>query len=371
VGAGLLIRSFQETRDEVGLDGEQVLLADLSLSMRRYPEPEMWQRFWDDLLEWAEGQPGVTEASWGGWVPFSFATGTSSEIEGVQYLREEDHPFTRYAPVRPGFFRALGVSPSRGRLFDDRDRTGPPVAIVNELFAQRHFPGEDPLGRRIRLFRPEEEEPWRTVVGVVPDLRMSGTSQNDPGGFYFPSPPYAQSYGRILLRAQADPVLLAPPLRDRVADMDPEQPVEGLETLADWMDRQFWFVSVIGSIFTTFGAAALFLAAVGLYGVMAHGVSRRTRELGVRMALGASRGSVRWLVFREGLTKVAIGLALGMLLAWWGSRLLADVLYGVRPGDPMVMVQVAIVLLTSAVLALIVPALRATSLSPVEALRGE
>jgi ABC-type antimicrobial peptide transport system permease subunit len=153
--------------------------------------------------------------------------------------------------------------------------------------------------------------------------------------------------------------------------MDPELPLRRVETLEERADRMFWFVALIGSIFSVFGFAALFLASVGLYGVVAHSVSRRTRETGIRMALGATQPSVLWLFFWNGLRQVGLGLIGGGILAFWGSRLLASVLFGVRAGDPATMGVVAVVLLASASAAILIPAFKATRSSPVDALRGE
>lgn len=370
VGAGLLIATFQETSRVVVSEREQLLAVQLSLSSRRYPGPEEQRVFWDDLLSWARGRPGVDAATWADWVPPGYAGRDPIQLEGVQYLRREDHPRVRVARVRPGFFSVLEVAPTRGRPFDDGDRSGPPVVIVNEPLAQRFFAGQDPLGRRLRIGYGEDG-PWRTVVGVVPDLRMNGSSQSSPEGLFLPAPPVDPGSGHLLLRSTGDPSLLLPDIRDRIATMDPELPVRRVETLNERAERTFWFVTLIGSIFSTFGIAALFLASVGLYGVVAHSVSRRTRETGIRMALGATNGSIIRLFLWSGLKQVGVGMAIGALLAFWGSRLLATVLFGVRAGDPATMVVVAGVLVTSAAVAILLPSLRATRSSSVDALRGE
>jgi ABC-type antimicrobial peptide transport system permease subunit len=153
--------------------------------------------------------------------------------------------------------------------------------------------------------------------------------------------------------------------------VDSELPIRTVETLRERKDRVFWFISVIGSIFSTFGLAALFLASVGLYGVVSHSVSRRTREVGIRMALGATGPGILWLFLRSGLSQVGLGLAAGGVLAFWGTRLLGTVLFGVGAGDPGIMLTVAGIMILSALLAIVIPSLRATTLSPVEALRGE
>ena len=370
VCSALLISSFQETTGEMGFDRDNVLVVQLSLPGRRYTDATMRHAFRDDFIAWAEGQPGVTAAGWSNWIPGAFAGRWQFAQEGIEYLRNEDYPAARLAYLRPGFLEMLDVPAVRGRLFDDRDRTGPPAALVNEAFANRFFAGQDPLGRRIRI-TGDEEAPWHTVVGVVPDLRMNGSDQDTPEGFYLPSPPIDVGFGHFFLRADTDPQTLAPVIRTHLAEIDPELPIHRMDTLEARIEEFFWFVAIIGSTFTTFGAAALFLASVGLYGVMAHSVSRRTREMGVRMAMGASRGAVLRLILTGGMAQVGLGLAAGGIVAWSGSRLITEALFGVRPGDPATMVEVAVVLVGAAFVAMIVPALRATRRAPVEALRAE
>jgi predicted permease len=370
VCSALLISSFQETTGEMGFDRENVLVVQVSLPSRRYTDETMRHAFRDDFITWAEGRPEVTAAAWANWIPGAFAGRWQFAQEGTEYLRDEDHPAARLAYLRPGFLEMLGVAPLRGRLFDDRDRTGPPAALVNEAFASRFFEGQDPLGRRIRI-TGEEEYPWHTVVGVVPNLRMNGSDQDMPEGFYFPSPPIDVGFGYFFLRSDADPQALAPGIRTHLSEVDPELPIQRMDTLDDRIQEFFWFVAVIGSTFTTFGAAALFLASVGLYGVMSHSVSRRTREMGVRMAMGATRGSIIRVILAGGMAQVGLGLAVGGILAWSGSRLITEALFGVRPGDPATMLKVAVVLVAAALVAMMVPAVRATRRGPVEALRVE
>lgn len=367
VAAGLLIASLGAWNGELPFDRERVLVAQLSLPPRSHPNAETRARLVDELVEWAEGQPGIVAATWGDVVP-ALGVGTGRiELEGEQYLRDEDYPRARLAAVRPGFFETMGVRDVRGRRFDPRDRAGPPVAIVNEPFAARHFPDSDPIGRRVRVVGPDE--PYRTIVGVVPDLRMNGTDQSVPEGLYLPTPPVDPLFGYLLVRTAGDPAPVAPVVRAGIAEVEPDQPIQVLETLEGRIERAFWVINVVGPIFTAFGLAALFLASVGLFGVVAHSVSRRTREIGVRMALGATGGSVLATIARTGLLQATLGVALGSGLALVGSRLLAGALYGVRPGDPAIMAVVGGVLVGSAFLATLLPALRAMRLSPVEALR--
>ena len=368
VAAGLLIASLGQWSGALPFDRSGVLVAGLDLPERRYADAGARTAFVDDLLRWAESEPAILGATWGTIVP-GLGTGTRPvEIDGEQYPGEEDRPVARVASVRPGYFGAMGVAPSRGRTFQAGDRDGPPVTIVNESFVARHFPATDPLGARVRIAGEGEE--FRAIVGVMPDLRMNGASQITPEGMYLPTPPSDTRSGVLLVRASGDASSIAPLVRAGVADLDPDLPLQRLEPIDTRIEQAFWVVTVVGPVFTTFGLCALFLASVGLFGVMAHSVSRRTREIGVRMALGADSRSILVTVASGGLIQTAVGVVLGSGLAIGGSRLLASALFGVRPGDPTVMLIVGGALVASALLATVVPAVRAVSLSPLEALRS-
>lgn len=367
VSAGLLIASFGAWKQDLPFEGDDLLVAQLGLPSRYFSDAEARLAFVDEFATWAEGRAGIESVTWADVVP-SLGVGTGSiAFEGEVYERDEDHPRARLAAVRPGFFETIGVQPTRGRTFDEQDRTGPPVAIANEPFVARHFPGTDPVGRRVQL---RADSLWRTIVGVVPDLRLNGTDRDTPEGLYLSTPPIDATFGYFLVRTTSDPAAAAPVVRRGVAEIAPEVPIRALETLDDRVEQAYWIINVVGPIFTIFGLAALFLASVGLFGVVAHSVSRRTREIGVRMALGATGGSVLATITRGGLGQALLGVVLGSGLALAGSRLLASALFGVRPGDPLVMAIVGGVLVGSALLATVVPALRALRLSPVEALRG-
>ena len=370
VGAGLMIRSVGESSRWRVFDTDGLLAARLQLPGRIYPDGDTRQAFWDQLLEWARAAPGVTGATYAGALP---GVGTGSQrvgIEGVEYLRDIDRPWARVAGVRPGFFALLGVRPTAGRTVEPADRDGPPVAVINQLFADHHFPNVDPLGRRVvtqELFGPVE----RTVVGVVPDLLMGGDGQNIPEGLYVPVVPGTMGGGYLLMKAQGDPLSLAPGLRAEIARLDAELPISKLATLDDFILETFWLTKVLGSIFTAFGLSALFLAAVGLYGVMANSVAQRTREMGVRRAIGAEGRDILLLVLKAGLRQVVVGLVLGGGLALLVSRYMAAALFRVEPRDLTTFGTVSVVLLGVSVIAILVPAMRATRVDPVEALRWE
>jgi len=249
---------------------------------------------------------------------------------------------------------------------------------VNQRFAERFLPGAEALGRRIRLGGLDSDGPWVEIVGVVPNLRMEGVGNVEPGeetdqpGLYLP---LAQQDGRfmsIAARARGtDPLALAAAVRDAVSAVDADTPVYFERTLRAAMDENLWFYRIFGTLFLVFGLAALFLASVGLYGVMSFSVTQRTGEMGIRMALGAQTGQVLRMILRQGLRQILIGVAVGAVLAFAVARGLALLLYQVEPWDPATFTAVLILLALTGMGASLVPALRATRVDPGVALRNE
>ncbi|HSR42315.1 MAG TPA: FtsX-like permease family protein, partial [Longimicrobiales bacterium] len=358
LGAGLMIRSLGAASQGRVFDTEDVLVARFDLPSRSYPDGHAREAFWERLLEWTRSVPGTRGAAYAAALP---GVGTGLQrvgIEGVEYLRDIDRPWVRVAAVRPGVFELLGVQPTTGRVLQVPDRDGPPVTVVNQPFVDRYFPEVDPLGRRIEtleLFGPVS----RTIVGVVPDLLMGGGNQEFPEGLYVPAAPATLGYGYLLAKLGDDPLSLVPALRSEVSRIDPDLPITRIATYDDLLGESFWLIEVLGSIFMAFGLSALFLAAVGLYGVMAHSVTERTRETGIRRAMGAEGRHIFGVVLRRGLGQVVPGLALGGAVALLVSRYLVAVLYRVEPRDPATFGGVAAVLIAVALVSIVVPAVRA------------
>ena len=248
---------------------------------------------------------------------------------------------------------------------------GQPVVIVNQSFARRFFPNGSALGRQIRSVQRDSESPWMTVVGVVPDLRMNGTQPDRPEGMYVPLSQSPQPFMHVLLRTRGDPLALTPLARAAVEEIDPDVPLYQVSTLerAHFEAKRAAFV--FAALLVVCGFAALLLAAVGLFGVLAFAVRRRTREIGLRIALGAEAPSVIWLTLKTGVTQVALGLALGLCLAVALSPLLREGTFDQKPFDVAVYGLVGLVLAAAGILASVAPALRAVRIHPMEALRYE
>jgi predicted permease len=371
--AGLMAKGLiSRHRIAPGFESAGLFTARLSLRSDEYPNKDDWNRFFVDLLPRMEALPGVRSASLSSSLPGLTAGTRRFQLEGARYDRDQDLPRSRIRFVSAEYFRTLGVEPIKGRHFDARDTTeGQPVVIVNQSFARRFFPEGSPMGRRICSVQRDSEGPWMSVVGVVPDLRMNGTQPDRPEGMYVPLSQNPQSALNVLLRTGGDPLLLTPSARAAVEKINPDMPlyqVSTLESAHSEAKRAAWVFAVLLMIC---GIAALILAAVGLFGVLAFAVRRRTREIGLRIALGAEAPSVVWLTLRTGVTQIALGLALGLCLAVAISPLLREGLFDGKPFDFTVYGLVAIVLAASGVVASLTPALRAVRIHPMEALRHE
>ncbi|HSM59640.1 MAG TPA: ABC transporter permease [Longimicrobiales bacterium] len=374
VAAGLMVKSVVTLRDyDFGFDGERVFTARVGLFESEFPTPVDRERFYEQLRVRLAQVPGVAASSLGTVLPGLGSPSMRFSVEGVAYPEERDRPTAFQGQVAPGYFRTVGVEPTLGRDFeisDDRDAV--PVAIVNASFAQKHFPGGSPLGRRFRVGSDRDADRL-TVVGVVPDLWMQGAGdmESPPDGFYTPVAQGDARFMSLLARGPGDPMALTAGVREAVMAVHADTPIYFVDTLAGRVAQNTWVYNVFGVLFMVFGGVALFLASVGLYGVMAFSVSRRTSEVGIRMALGAEARQVLALVLRQGLAQTALGLALGLGLALLLSRALRLVLFQVDAADPTVFLTVSLVLVGTGVLASSLPARRATRVDPVVALRGD
>ena len=373
VGAGLMVKSVVQVRTvDLGFDAGRIHTARISLQPARYAEPPRKVAFTGELLTHLRSTPGIDAAALASSTPGLGAGRATFGFEGASYLTDRDYPNATLVYVSTGFFEALQASLLGGRDFTIADRDGAPlVAIVNRAFERRHFPEGGVLGQRIRIGTAASAFPWATIVGVAPDLYASAVDDTRQEAIYEPIAQIPPTTFSILARTRAEPRELTPIVRSIVAGLDPDLPLYSVGSVQDIVRDDNWQYALVGSLFISFGLAALFLASIGLYGVMAFSVSRRTRELGVRMALGATRRDVLRLVFTQALAHTAIGLAVGTAFALAISRVIAAMLFKVEPRDPAIFMSVVLVLVATTLLACWVPARRAAAVDPLEAMRVE
>ncbi len=377
LGAGLMTRTIVNLRNaDLGFTTENVLTARIGLFETAYPEEADRLRFWEDLLERLREAPGAAAAAATSSLPATGMGGTSFRLEGKEYATRRDVPGANFAVVSPSFFDTFDIPLRTGRAFDARDRAdSQPVVIVNSSFAERVWPGENPLDKRLRFGREdregEEPEAWRTVVGVAPDAWMNNLRDEDKSGIYAPLAQVDRRFLSVAVKTRAEPMAFSAALRDAVIGLDPDLPIYWTRTMDETVAEQRFFFDLFGGMFAAFGAIALLLAAIGIYGITAFSVGRRTQEIGVRMALGAGPGDVLGMILRQGTARLAIGLGIGLAAGIGVSRLLAGFLFGVAPTDPLTFGTIALFLAAVTLLACLVPARSAMRVEPVEALRYE
>lgn len=378
VASGLMLRSIVTLEnEEYAIPTENVFTARIGVFDERFPDAEARLRFWEDVEERVAQLPGVQAATLTGSLPLTGAFGNRFMLDGESYDADRDLPSARFAVVTPGFAETFDVDVLQGRWLERTDGPDAPrVVVVNEKFVERFVPDGEPLGHRIRLGGLDSGEEWREIVGVVPDHRMEGVGDNDPAdfespGFYVPVGQYDLSFVSLAARVDRDPLQLSTAVRDAVGSADADTPIYWVQTLEQAIDQNTWFYKIFGNLFIAFGLAALFLASVGLYGVMSFSVSRRVGEMGVRMALGAEASQILTLVLRRGIGQIAIGLALGVGIAFLVAQGLTLVLYQVEPWDAVTFTSVPILLVVTGLAASLVPALRATRVDPMVALHAE
>ena len=378
VGAGLMIKSVMNLGDvELGFEPQGVMTGSIGLYEADYPDAESRDRFFTLLKERLEREPGVESAALGTHLPAMGAFMYYLAVEGETYATDADYPAGYATVVTHDYFRTFGVDLTQGRDFGPLETRvgGDPVVIVNQTFADRYLGGSDVLGRRIRWGISTSQEPWLTVIGVVGDMHVGGgvgglgNDRMSPERIYLPKGLYDHRYFSMAIRTQGPPAAMAGRLREIVAELDPNLPVYDLTPLDQAIEAATWAFALFGMLFTIFGASALFLAAVGLYGVMAFSVTQRRQEMGVRMALGAERTSILRLVLGRGLVQLVVGIGLGLALGAAMERPMRYVLYGVDAGDLTVYGSIVVTLLAAGLLACILPAHAATRADPVEAMR--
>ncbi len=380
VGAGMTIKSMINLRDlDTGFETAGVFTARVALSSADYPEDQSRVHFYEELTEHLQEIPGVELAALVDRLPGTGANETHFAVEGAVYASAADFPRASYSVVTPSFFSTFGVDVTAGRNFEMGDRADVlPVAVVNQSFANRYFETGSAVGKRVRIGRSDFSEQWRTIVGVVPDLHVGGGLVGGLGShdaiaeqFYTPLAQGPPGAVRMAIKTRGDLFALAPQVRAIVADLDPNLPIYEVDSMDGAIETATWMFGFMGRLFTAFGSIALFMAAAGLYGAIAFSVSRRSREMGIRMALGAQHRDVMGLVFKKGMGQLTVGMGFGLAVGVVISLILASVSVHVDPGDPGVYGAVVATFLLTGIVACALPARRATLVNLVEALRPD
>jgi putative ABC transport system permease protein len=374
IGAGLLIKSYRAlVGTELGFEPRGVLTFRLTAPEAKYDQPAKRIAFFSEFFDRLRALPGVQSVGSANGIPFSgWDVQAQMSVEGHVEHRTGEELDVHYQSITPGFFEALGIPILRGRGLTAADRdTGNRVGVINEILARREFAGEDPIGKRIKIGLLSDREPWVTIVGVVRDFRHYRLPRPMGPAIYYSWFQNAWTTRTVTIRTTGDPLSLLPSVTGILKQLDADLPVYQVQSLEQAVDRSLWRQRLQGQVLGLFAALALILAAVGIYGVISYGVAQRTRELGVRMALGASRRQVVGLVVRDGIRLIALGVIIGLGGALALTGILSKLLYQVGATDPVTFIGVPVLLAVVAIGACWIPARRAARVDPLVAMRAE
>jgi putative ABC transport system permease protein len=371
IGAGLLMQSLLRLQQvDLGFHPDHILTFQLSPPATKYPQAKAWA-FYQELLQRLRAIPGVRGAALSSGLPMGGGnyTQTPTAPVGRSLLPPGTAIKIDWRQASPGLFQTLEIPLRRGRDFNDHDTAGAPfVTIVSQETVKRFWGVEDPLGRVIRVTGSGREF---TVVGVVGDVRLSSLGEEPIAEMYFPAAQRLAALMDVAVRTQGKPEEALPAIRRVVHDLDPELPVATVRTLDQWVEGNAAQPRLNSALLAIFACVALLIAAIGIYGVLSYSVTQRTREIGVRLALGAPRVEVLRMIVGEGMRMGIAGIAAGLLGAAAVSRALSSILFGVQARDPLTFASVAGILIVIALAACYLPARRATSIDPIIALRDE
>jgi putative ABC transport system permease protein len=377
-GGGLIVRSFVQLYNlDVGFPTDYLSAMRMQLPFSRYVDPEARLRFFRELESRAMALPGVESVAVTTGVPPADGGSRVLEIDGPGRDDQGPPQWVSIVTIEPQFFSVLGVQLLRGRNLTDVDGApGSEAVIINERLASQFFPGQDPIGKRLRLRQErntgQPAPAWRTIVGLSPSIRQ-GDRENayHTAVVYVPYRQEAPTAVSLLVRTRLPTVNIMNAIRREVQAMDRDQPVLSIQTMDEILEENRWPYRVFGSLFATLSAIALALSSVGLYAVMAYSVTQQTQQIGVRMALGAQRTQVSWLILKRGLAQIAIGLGLGLPGALALSRVLSGVLFEIGPSDPLTLSVITMLLSIVCLAACLVPVFAATRIDPLVALRAD
>jgi len=374
VGAGLLMRSFVRLVSvDPGFRPEQLLTLRLELPRARYEGPRQWQPFYDRVLDELHAVPGVTSAAGISWLPLASDGGSNAVfVEGRDLPGPNEEKYAIYRLVTPGYFKTIGIPILEGRDFSAEDRIdGLRVGAVNQTLAARLWPGESPLGKRLTFARAPKPEDWITIVAIVGDTHHGSLAEPVDIELYSPytQDPYWFPPSDLVMRTTGEPTAVAAVVRQRLRAIDPLVPISDVQSMESVISKAVaeprFHLLLMGAL----SLSALVLAAVGIYGLLAFSVALRSREIGVRSALGAQRRDIARLVLGEGLRMTAAGIVLGLAVAFIATRSLRTLLFQIEPGDPLTFAGISALLIVVALVACYVPARRAARVDPLIALR--
>ena len=371
-GAGLMLRTMSNLAAiDTGLEHQRIVTAQFNLPARYTTEKRLL--FLDQSLERLRAIPGVTRAAYTYSIPVAGSNWNSIFIvEGQPVPERSQLPSSAWIPASQDYLETTGTRLIRGRWFDNRDaQNAPEVVVVNETFARRFFGTNDPIGARVKQGWPEDKAPWRQIVGVVNDVRMNSLQGDPTLQAYLPVTQTGQRSGAFVVRTDSNPATLGRSIEAAIREIDPNLPLFNVQTMNEIIDASIGNERLTMVLLIGFAALALLMAAVGVFGVTSYSVSQRTHELGIRMALGANRGSVLALVLRQEMGACLLGIVAGVIGALFMASLLESLLFGVTSRDSVTLSIAAVVLLAVTAIACVIPAQRATRVDPVTALRLE
>ena len=371
IGASLFVRSFLNLQSaSPGFATDSLLTLRFFMAGDAYARPEQRQQRTEDVVRRIEALPGVESAYASNFIPLGGGGGGGFTVVDGREVAKGEEPNILFIGVTPRFQRTMGLALIKGRDFTDAEGASrAPVAVINDTMATKLWPDADAIGGRFRLADVEPPQ-WFTVIGVAPDIRQFDMTDEAPMPAAFVPYPFAPSLNTgVVIRTTADAAGLAAAARAAIRESDSSLAIFEVRTMEDLRQSSYWQFRLFGYMFGIFGAAALFLAGIGVYGVLSSSVSQRTQEIGVRMALGAQRVDVLRLVVRQGVTLALLGVVLGVVGALGVTRVIASLLYNVGPGDPISFIGVALFLAVIALVASYLPARRAATVDPIVALR--
>jgi putative ABC transport system permease protein len=373
VGAGLLVRSmYNLLHVDLGFDGDNLLTMRLNLQGGRY-NPDTARIFYDEALTRVSAVPGVRAAAWSQSVPIRGSNWSSVfTVADKPAPTRADLPQSDYLSVSANYFETMGIRLMQGRGFQATDtKESPPVVVINETLARRMWPGENPIGKRIKQGFPEEDAPLREVIGVVNDLKLNGVEQETSMQTYLLLRQEPKTSLGLVVRTQGNPAAAAIAVEQAIHSLDKDLPVFAIFTMDQLLGNSLTQRRLTMMLLGSFAALALVLASVGIYGVIAYGVRQRTREIGIRLALGAQARDVLKMVLSQGLTLTLIGIGIGLVAAFALTRWMESLLFDVRPTDALTFGVIGVGLLLVALLASWIPARRATRVDPMTVLRHD